>query len=337
MREVNFHKQNIAAWREFEETIQNRRELNADKLAELFIRITDDLAYARTHYPDSATTKYLNGLATTVHLKIYKNKSGGWKQLFTFWIKEVPLASYMLRKHIFLAFIIFSLAVGIAVLSQAYDKTFVSMFLGDGYVEMTKENIAKGDPLGVYHRDGALESFLLIVWNNMRLMIIGFALGIFFCLGSIYFLFRNSIMVGVFEYFLLKDEHVAFGTNLLVWVHGTFEISALVLSSAAGIALGYSILFPGTYTRSQSLRRAAYHAIILMASLLPIITIAAIFEGFVTRHTKMPLLFSGTMVLLTFSFIVFYYLIYPRKVKRKYGQSILSQVTEIQGYERSDW
>ena len=70
MREPLFIKQNTQRWKSYE----NQQDASPDALAESFISITDDLAYAKTFYPKSNTTKYLNGLAATFHQSIYKNK-----------------------------------------------------------------------------------------------------------------------------------------------------------------------------------------------------------------------------------------------------------------------
>ena len=73
MREITFLKEQSNKWQEFEKLL-NEKHANPKKLAALFIEVTDDLSYARTHYPTSKTAQYLNGLAARVHQEIYKNK-----------------------------------------------------------------------------------------------------------------------------------------------------------------------------------------------------------------------------------------------------------------------
>jgi hypothetical protein len=74
MRESAFIKQNKSRWEEFERVVKNQAGAPPDKLAELFIQITDDLSFSRTQYPESRTTQYLNSLASKIHGEIYKNK-----------------------------------------------------------------------------------------------------------------------------------------------------------------------------------------------------------------------------------------------------------------------
>src|SRR5688500_442436 len=107
MKEAAFVKQNKTRWEEFEKIIKNQNAAEPDRLADLFIQVTDDLSFSRTKYPDSRTTKYLNALAGKVHLQIYKNKRENRSRFITFWEIEVPSAMYHARKPLLYAFIIF--------------------------------------------------------------------------------------------------------------------------------------------------------------------------------------------------------------------------------------
>src|SRR5687767_3844740 len=110
MKEAAFIKQNKMRWEEFEKVVKNPRQAPPDKLAELFIQVTDDLSFARTQYPDSRTTRYLNDLASKVHLEIYKNKKEDKNRFISFWKEELPAVMYEVRKPLLYAFIIFLIA-----------------------------------------------------------------------------------------------------------------------------------------------------------------------------------------------------------------------------------
>lgn len=146
MREALFVKQNSAKWKQYESMQTN----NADELAESFINITDDLAYAKSFYPQSNTTKYLNALAANFHQSIYKNKKEKTNRFIEFWKYELPILFYTYRRQLLYSFIFFTVFTLIGIVSAKYDNTFVRLILGDRYVNMTNENIAKGKPFGVY-------------------------------------------------------------------------------------------------------------------------------------------------------------------------------------------
>lgn len=309
MKEVNFLKQNSNAWKQFEADLHTRN-VDPDRLAEEFIKITDDLSYSKTFYPQSNTTQYLNDLAATVHQKIYKNKREKGNRFFTFWKYEVPQAAYELRRPILYSFIMLLITVGIGTVSVMNNDHFARIIMGNDYMDMTMENIKKGDPMGVYKSGGSLESFLGIAFNNIKVMFAMFAMGILTPFGTGFMIFKNGIMLGAFQFFFIKFGLVG-KTALSIWIHGTLEISSMVLSGGAGLALGNALLFPGTYTRMESIKMAAQKGIVLMIGLVPVITTAAFFEGFVTRHSEMPLWLSLLIICSSLAFIVYYFIIYP--------------------------
>ena len=54
-----------------------------------------------------------------------------------------------------------------------------------------------------------------------------------------------------------------------------------------------------------------------MIGLVPIIVLAAFFEGFVTRHTAMPLWLSIFILAVSAGFIIWYFVIYPVRLQKK--------------------
>ncbi len=98
MKEAAFIRQNKTRWEEFEKIVKSNQQAHPDKLAELFIQVTDDLSFARTQYPESRTTRYLNDLASKVHLDIYKNKREDKNRFITFWKNELPAVMYEVQK-----------------------------------------------------------------------------------------------------------------------------------------------------------------------------------------------------------------------------------------------
>jgi len=78
--------------------------------------------------------------------------------------------------------------------------------------------------------------------------------------------------------------------------------------------LGNSLLFPKTYTRMQSLKQGAKDGMKIVVGLVPIFITAAFFEGFVTRHTEMPVWLSTFILAASLVFIVWYVILYPNKL-----------------------
>jgi uncharacterized membrane protein SpoIIM required for sporulation len=208
------------------------------------------------------------------------------------------------------------ISCAIGALSAKYDDTFVRLIMGDGYVNMTNENIAKGDPFGVYKQQNEFMMFFQIGTNNIFVALYTFVLGIIFSFGSIVSLFRNGIMLGSFQYFFFS-KGLGFQSVMVIWIHGTLEISAIVLAGAAGLILGNSLLFPKTYTRMASVLKGAKDGLKIVIGLIPIFIVAAFFESFVTRHTEMPVWLSMFILLSSAAFIIWYVFIYPIKIYNK--------------------
>jgi uncharacterized membrane protein SpoIIM required for sporulation len=315
MREPLFVKQNSAKWSSFESFPTN----DPDEIADRFIQITDDLAYAKTFYPNSKTTAYLNGLAAGLHQSIYKNKTEKSNRFITFWKYELPLLFKAYQKQLLYSLIFFIVFFLIGVLSAKYDENFVRLILPPEYVDMTNENIAKGDPFGVYKQAGEVPMFFYIASNNIFVAFVNFVAGIIFSVGAVYFLFRNAVMVGTFQYYFFS-KGLGFSSVLVIWIHGTLEISSLIIASAAGLVLGNSFLFPKTYNRITSLKKGAKDGMKMVVGLVPIFLTAAFFESFVTRHTEMPVWLSLTILISSLLFMIWYVVIYPNSLSKNLNQ-----------------
>jgi uncharacterized membrane protein SpoIIM required for sporulation len=99
-------------------------------------------------------------------------------------------------------------------------------------------------------------------------------------------------------------------------LHGTLELSAIVIAGGAGITLGNGWLFPGSYSRIQSFVRAARHSVKVLASTVPLFVVAGFIEGFFTRYTEVGDLLRLLVILCSLAFVIFYYVLLPIKRHR---------------------
>lgn len=323
MRETKFIEQNKDKWKEFERTLESKRK-DPDKLSNLFIQITDDLSFSRTFYPNRSVRVYLNNLAQRVFYSIYKNRKSKGNKFIQFWTDELPQIMFEARKDLLIAFTLFIFAFGIGAISTYMNPDFPRVILGDMYVDMTIENIKNGDPMAVYKGDNELISALSITQNNLRVAFFTFVGGVFFMIGTIGVMLYNGIMVGAFQTFFAMQDSYAFKESLLtIWIHGTLEISAIILAGAAGLTLGRGLVFPGTYSRIQAFQVSARRGVKMMLGIFPIFIIAGFIEGFITRQTDTPDIIRGLFIILCLLFVVGYYVIYPyTKAKRGFVSDI---------------
>ncbi len=316
MQELVFINKNIDRWKRFEALSVKNKSYPPDKLAAMFIQITDDLAYCRTFYPESDTERYLNSLAAKTHYNIYKNKKESTNKLIRFWKLDFPLIIYDIRKFIYISLAIFLFSALIGAFSSANDKDFVRSILGDAYVDMTLDNIDKGDPMAVYKQMLQTDMFLAITFNNIKVSFMAFVWGLLLIVGTVYVMISNGVMLGSFQYFFYEQD-ILLDSVLTIWIHGTLEIFAIIVSGAAGLLIGASVLIPGTYTRLQAFKQASVKGVKIMIGIMPILIVAGFLEGFVTRYTQAPDFIRAGIILASLVFIVWYFFLYPAKLAKQ--------------------
>jgi uncharacterized membrane protein SpoIIM required for sporulation len=123
-------------------------------------------------------------------------------------------------------------------------------------------------------------------------------------------------MVGVFQFMFMKYGVLAESARG-IWIHGTLEISAIIIAGGSGIVVGNSILFPGTYKRLDSFTRGSKKGIKILVGLVPQILIAAVLESFVTRFSNDSPLIGYNVIGVSFVFVIWYYIVYPIMMERK--------------------
>lgn len=314
MKETRFIQQNKDKWSKDEAILKNKNA-HPDDISEAFTEITEDLSFAKTFYSYRTVRLYLNNQAQRIYFRINKKKFNGSKMI-AFWTNEIPKAMVESRKDMNLAFLIFLFGLALGVFSSVYDPDFARVILGEDYIDLTLRNIEKGDPMGIYKQSNQFDMFFKITLNNLMVAYRVFIMGILFSIGSAIILFYNAIMVGTFQFFFF--ENAVFKESILaIWLHGTFEISAIILAAGAGLTLGRGLLFPGSLSRSQAFQLSAQRGLKIMLGITPVFILAAIIESFATRYTEAPDIYRILIILSSLSFILFYYVWYPWKKEQE--------------------
>ena len=317
MREALFIKKNRNRW------LKNQHipAEDADEMANDFTQLVDDLAYAKTFYPSGKVTKYINGEASKIYLSIYKNRKEESNRLIDFWKYDLPLTIRKHHKTVLFAFIVFLIFFSIGFFVSLQDEGVARSFFGDGYVDQTLENIEKGNPFGIYESGNPVLSWLHLMIHNIRVSLLMFASGIFAGIPTLNFLAQNAAMVGIFDqFFAAKGLGIQF--FLVVFIHGTLELTAIIISGAAGLVLGKSFLFPGTIKRIDALKHGAKDGVKIMIGLMPVFALAAFFEGFITRLYNDVSVFTTIITSLSVVFVGWYFIIYPIRLGRKIADQL---------------
>jgi uncharacterized membrane protein SpoIIM required for sporulation len=316
MKEITFLKQNSDKWESYEKVVEPGRNIDPTQLTNMFVEITDDLSFANTNYAQTTTSAYVNGLASKVHHLVYKNKKESGNRFVTFYKRELPLMFARYHKNLLYSFLVTAIATLIGVLSQIYDDGFVRLILGDYYVDSTIERIKNGNPIGIYGEGNQFYMFMAITVNNIKVSFFAYMIGLFTAFGTSLLLIYNGVMLGCF--FTLFYQFDVLGKALkVVWIHGTLEISAIIIAGCAGFILGNSYIFPRTHTRLQSFTRGGKDGLKIIIGLVPIFIMAGFLESFVTRYTEMHWALTATIIGGSFIFIAGYFIILPLYLKKK--------------------
>ena len=299
-------------------------------MADRFITLLDDLSYAKTFYPKSKVTRWINGIAGTIYQSIYQNKKQDFSRIILFWKYELPLLFKKYHKVFLFSFLLFVAFVSVGVISSTNDPDYARQFFNHkvqpGYYDQTISSIQKGDPFGVYKDDNPFSMFVRIAFNNISVAFRTVIFGVLFGIGTILFMWTNGVMLGCFQY-IFFSQGLGWQSVLVIWIHGTIEISSIVIASCAGIILGTGWLFPGTFTRKQSFLRAAKDAMKICISLIPFFIIAAFFESYVTHLMSntfqrnsvdigLPVPFSIMILVGSFYLVLWYFVLYPVRLYR---------------------
>ncbi|MBS1512152.1 MAG: stage II sporulation protein M [Bacteroidetes bacterium] len=322
MREAMFIKKNAEKWKEYQHSSTD----NPDETAERFITLIDDLSYAKTFYPKSKVTRWINGIAASIYQSIYQNKKEKYTRIFTFWRYELPLLFKKYHRILFFTFVLEVFITAIGVWGSMTNDEVMRSALPYGYVEKTEDNIAKGDPFGVYKDNNPFNMFIAIAMNNTfvaLLMVIG---GVALSLWTLISVWQNDIMLGAFQYMFFK-HNLGWQSILVIWIHGTLEILSFIIAATAGFIITCSYLFPGTYSRMESFKRGFKDAMKIMIILVPLFIVAAFLETYVThlmsqsfdkeKNFGLPVWASVLILAASLSFLVWYFIILPIRLHKK--------------------
>jgi uncharacterized membrane protein SpoIIM required for sporulation len=324
LKESKFIGKNKEKWQRFE-SMQKDLSSDPEALSNLYLDITDDLGFAQTYYKRRTIRVYLNQLAQRVFIGVNKYQKFSFKNVVDFWTIELPLELYRSKNYMGFALLSFLVYIALGWISSSVYPEFTATVLGEGYVEMTMENIEKGNPLGVYEGSSSFMMFIQITGNNLMVSILTFFAGIFFTLGTQFFLFGNGVMLGAFQHMFLK-KGLLITSFLGIWIHGAFEISSIALAAGAGITAGSGWLFPGSFSRIQAFKASFSRGAKIMLSILPFIVLAGYLESYVTRnYDTLPDASKWTIILGSFFLIGFLYIFLPIYQAQRYPTRLLEE------------
>lgn len=264
----------------------------ARRLGALYRATTTDLAAARSLRLSDATVQHVNRLCATAHDLVYAgHRSGGIApRMARFLARGFPeLVRRSWRYTAFAAAV--TILPGLAAfLLMRGNPDLAERTLGTVFQQRAERAAALPDDARRYLEVPELWMPVLswgIMSNNVRVTLIGFALGSVACVGAVWLLAVQGIQLGG-GLAVFHDAGVPGVLWTFVSAHGPLELTAIFLSCGAGIRLGLAPLVPGRRTRAAAFREVGLESAKVLFGTSVMLVAAGLLEGFLSPSTAPP-------------------------------------------------
>jgi uncharacterized membrane protein SpoIIM required for sporulation len=263
-----------------------------EKFTSLYRSACADLALADAYQLPQDTIAYLHQLVARAHNQLYRSR----RFQISAWADELFIHTprRLLRDgYLRLSSALFFGLMGMTMLMAYIDPSFAEALLGRSTLEMYQSMYADGTVRSV-EQNSAMMGFY--VQHNAGIGLRCFAMGLLGGVGGLVILVTNACQLGpVFGYMAGTEQSGAFLE--FVTAHGPFELTAIALSAAAGMRLGFSVVFTQGLSRGASLQKAARESVPIISVAVIFFIFAAILEGFVSPTTIPFVVKAGTSIL----------------------------------------
>ena len=256
------------------------KSLSGDELRELgllYRQVAQDLSAVRADRGSRTQEEYLNLLLARAHNRVYSGRKLEARQIWQFFAVEYPRIFRRLFPYVAVSVMIFLAGAALGTLLTVSRPAFARILLGPVLSssierhEMWTHSLLSMKP----------QASTWIMTNNISVGFMTFAGGMLAGLGTLYLLFFNGLQLGVVAS-ACAQARMALDLWSFVASHGALELPSIFIAGGAGLRLAAGMLFPGIYTRRDSLTRAAVDAIRLVAGTVPLLVIAGTLEGFLS-------------------------------------------------------
>ena len=292
MKQLEFERRHSTFWDTMESSLQRGSMLEPERLSNFpkdYRRLCQHLAMAKSRRYAAGLITRLNGLVQQGYEALYGQTLNNKTTIVEFLIYGFPASLRANARFLWIAAIVFVLPyVAIMIACMVNDQMIYSV-IDAGSVRMAESMYDPG--LGKLGRerqsDSDIQMFGFYIYNNIGIAFKSFATGIFLGVGSLFVLAFNGLYIGAISGHLTALGYTETFYPFVIG-HGSFELTAIVFSGAAGLKLGFSILAPGAHTRTRALQNAAKDAIKIMYGVFVMLLIAAFIEAFWSSSSTLP-------------------------------------------------
>lgn len=291
MKQQDFEIQHEALWQRMEnllavlnkqrKTKQSQPSMDMGAFPQYYRQICHHLALARERQYATYLIDRLDRLVLDGHQHLYRARSFFLSQALHFIGVGFPALIRAEARLFWLSFALLYLPALLMGFALQYAPQMVYTML-DHHSLVSIESMYNPNASHIGRErqsDGDFLMFGHYIKNNIGISFQTFAGGLLYGLGSIFYLVYNGLILGTVAGHLTR---IGYGTTFYPFVvgHGAFELTAIVLSGAAGLKMGLALLSPGSKTRLSALREAAQISIRIVYGVVGMLLIAAFLEAF---------------------------------------------------------
>lgn len=298
MNPLQFEQRHQAEWAELGSLLAALRGARANRaaalasgprIATLYRQCCEHLALATSRGYPAHLVEPLQQMTAEAHQLIYQQRGLRLAGLLRLLRQEIPRAVRAQAACVWLATAVFALPALLMGLLVYRHPEYVTLMLDAMSARQFEDMYSpSAEHLGrVREAETDWAMFGYYIRHNIGISFQCFAGGLFLGAGSLFFLAFNGLMLGAVAGYLTAR---GLGSTFYPFVatHSAFELTAIVLSGAAGIRLGQALLAPGPWTRLQALKFASREAIVIVYGVIVFLLLAAGLEAFWSSSAWIP-------------------------------------------------
>ena len=281
-------------WRRLEGLLQRVEQRSAASLTDeellaipvLYRSTLSSLSVARATSLDHSLIDYLESLSTRAYFFVYGARASLRERLVRFFVETWPAAVKGLWRETLVSLAISVAATLVGYILVAQDPGWYAAFVDPG-LSAGRDPTATTKFLHDTLYDGGGKTPLAVLasfvfTHNAGIAIWSYALGFAFCIPTIFLLIENGLMLGAF-FALYGSRGLGFELGGWLMIHGATELFSIVLGGAAGLRIGWSVIFPGDRTRLEAASAAGRSSAGVLAGVVVMLIFAGLLEGFASQ------------------------------------------------------
>jgi uncharacterized membrane protein SpoIIM required for sporulation/uncharacterized RDD family membrane protein YckC len=243
-----------------------------------------ELARTRAR-PAAGPRRALEDAYASVHASLHR---GAWHllpALVTLLFEDIPQVTRRLRPHIVWTGAIFVLMTAAGWFLVATHPALIRLFASPQLIA----SVERGQlwTAGMLNVVPPSVLSLQILTNNIVVCLTAYCAGFLLGLGTLYILGLNGLSLGA-QLAFTQAHGLAPALLSFVVAHGCVELSVVVLSAAAGAAVGEALVHPAHASRLASFRLAAQESGKLLVVCVGLLVGCGLIEGYLSAEPGVP-------------------------------------------------